>query len=109
MELRALRLGAGATPDRIVASAELHRRLGRPPSGEAVAVLSAYLRELGDGIEARALWAAFALANEDGNDRRLAGRRSTFGRKAGLLPDAIERFEAVAINRLVELLALGGT
>jgi hypothetical protein len=104
MELRALRLGAGATAERIAASSELYERLGKPPLSEAVAGLSTYVHKLGDDTGARAISSAFALDLVHGSDRRLAGRRSAFGRRSGLLPDAIERHEAAAINELVVLL-----
>ncbi len=108
MELRALRLGAGATAERIAASSELYQRLGRPPEADVIAALTTYVRKLGDGPEADAIASAFALDIEHGTDRRLAGRRSAFGRRAGLLPDAIERLEAAAINELVAMLDPSG-
>ncbi|MEO5899001.1 MAG: hypothetical protein ABIR68_02580 [Ilumatobacteraceae bacterium] len=103
-ELRALRLGAGASPARILASGELYERLGRPPTGEVIATLKARLAELGDDQETAALASALALNTDEGADRRLAGRRTAFARRSGLMPDVIERFESTAINRLVELL-----
>jgi hypothetical protein len=103
-ELRSLRLGAGATPARIIANGELYERLGRPAADEVVAVLKARLAELGEDEETAALGSALALNSAEGLDRRLAGRRTSFARRTGLLPDAIERYESAAINRLVQLL-----
>jgi hypothetical protein len=82
----------------------LYERLGRPPVGDAVATLTALVLQLGDGVEAQALANAFALNPDEGADRRLAGRRTAFGRRCGVLPDDVERYESAAINQLVDLL-----
>jgi hypothetical protein len=93
-----------ARPARIASHGELYARLGRPASADALAALRACVDRLGDGLEAQALANAFALHPEGATDRRLAGRRTTFSRRTGLLPDDVERYEAAAINQLVDML-----
>lgn len=67
-------------------------------------MLKARLADLGADQETAALTSALALNTDEGADRRLAGRRTAFARRSGLMPDVIERYESAAINRLVELL-----